>query len=209
MDYELERTLQRRRRRIRQFRERINMDVYYFREKFRLTDDEANQVINRLLPLLSPSTQRNHALSTKQQILIAVRFLATGGHLRLIADAHGVSTASVSRCVHRVVETINDVYFQTSVQFPKPPHIFDIPAKFRQVTNSRMPCVFGIVDGTHVNVISPSVNEEHYVNRHDDHSINCMLVCGPELKVSHRINPMMVLEVLLNNVIINNHQTCI
>ena len=47
---------------------------------------------------------------------------------------------------------------------------------------ARMPCIFGCVDGTLVKILSPSVNEHQYVDRHNEHSINAMFVCGPTMK---------------------------
>lgn len=134
--------------------ERINMDSYYFQEKFRLTEEEANLIISQLEPHLRRDTQQSCVLSGGQQIMIAIRFLATGGLFRLVGDAHGVSPASICRCVHRVVNAINDVFFNDYIKFPQQPEIFEIPAEFRKVTKSNMPCVVGIVDGTHVNIIA-------------------------------------------------------
>ena len=45
-----------------------------------------------------------------------------------------------------------------------------------------MPMVFGCVDGTLINIIAPSEDENQYVDRKSDHSINAMFVCGPNLR---------------------------
>jgi len=39
--------------------------------------------------------------------------------------------------------------------------------------------VCGLVDGTLINIATPSENEPQYVDRYQDHSINSMVVCGP------------------------------
>ena len=43
-----------------------------------------------------------------------------------------------------------------------------------------MPAVAGCIDGTHVKIESPVNNEEQYVNRHGQHSINAVCVFGPD-----------------------------
>ena len=42
--------------------------------------------------------------------------------------------------------------------------------------------VLECIDGTHVPIIAPSVNEEIYVNRKNTHSINFQAICDSELK---------------------------
>ena len=44
-----------------------------------------------------------------------------------------------------------------------------------------MPLVCGCVDGTLINIDAPHLSEPAYVDRHGNHSINCMVVCGPDL----------------------------
>ncbi|KAI5639211.1 DDE superfamily endonuclease domain-containing protein [Phthorimaea operculella] len=42
-----------------------------------------------------------------------------------------------------------------------------------------MPMVVGCIDGTLVEIDAPHQNEDQFVDRHQNHSINCMAVCGP------------------------------
>ena len=49
-----------------------------------------------------PLTKRNHAISTEQQLVIAVRFFPSGSFLQVIGDTHGYDKATVSRIVRRV-----------------------------------------------------------------------------------------------------------
>ena len=112
MNYDFERLESRRRRRQKKVYVRINMDRYFFRERFRMNMEEFGHVLNVLGPILAHPTFRSIALTPEQQILLALRFLGTGGSLHLIGDAHGVSKASVSRCTHRVVNAINSNFFR-------------------------------------------------------------------------------------------------
>ncbi len=45
------------------------------------------------------------------------------------------------------------------------------------------PGVVGAIDGTHVRIISPTVNEEAYVNRKGFHSINVQVVFDAAYKI--------------------------
>lgn len=45
-----------------------------------------------------------------------------------------------------------------------------------------MPCIAGAIDGTLIPIDAPSVNEQAYVDRYGDHSINVMVVAGADLK---------------------------
>jgi hypothetical protein len=48
-----------------------------------------------------------------------------------------------------------------------------------------IPNVAGAVDGTLCNIIKPSHNEEQYLDRHGNHSINAMMVCDRYLKFTY------------------------
>ena len=43
-----------------------------------------------------------------------------------------------------------------------------------------MPSVCGLIDGTLINISTPMDNEEQFVDRKGNHSLNVLLVCGPD-----------------------------
>ena len=49
-----------------------------------------------------PMTKRNHSVSTEEQLVVALRFFASGSFLQVIGDTHGYDKATVSRIVRRV-----------------------------------------------------------------------------------------------------------
>ena len=51
---------------------------------------------------LRRKTQRNHPISALQQVLIALRFYASGSFLQVIGDTIGVDKSTVSRVVTNV-----------------------------------------------------------------------------------------------------------
>jgi len=159
------------------YRPRINFNDLsdaVFIEKFRLRRGEAENLITMLSPHL-PNKERNKAISPPQQILTALHFLGTGTFYHAVADMHGLSKASVCRIVRRVVTVIVDKIFKNAVRWPTDTTI--IASEFMR--KGGFPSVCELVDGTLINIEAPTQNEEHFVDRHGNHSLNVMMICGP------------------------------
>lgn len=58
-----------------------------------------------------------------------------------------------------------------------PDNVADFPHLF--YGQSGFPSVCGCVDGTMINIDSPNEFEENFVNRHGDHALNVLMICGP------------------------------
>ncbi|MCP4486169.1 MAG: transposase family protein [Gammaproteobacteria bacterium] len=41
----------------------------------------------------------------------------------------------------------------------------------------------GCIDGTLIPIIRPSLHEDQFVDRKGEHSLNAMMVCGPEMQI--------------------------
>jgi hypothetical protein len=130
----------------------------------RLIDDEVR-----------PSTKRNHAISTEQQLLIALRFFASGSFLQVIGDTNGYDKATVSRIVRKVSLAIANKHEQW-IKFPTTMEEKNtIRAGMYDIAG--FPCVIGCIDGTHIRLQAPIQNEPNYVNRKNYHSINVQVIC--------------------------------
>jgi hypothetical protein len=132
-------------------------------------------VIERIGHYLLQS-EKNFALSPHQQLLVALHWMGNGGLYHGIADMHGISRSTVSRIVERVVNAIVDHLFQDVVRW----HVntYDIAVDFFRIAG--FPSVAGCVDGTIIKIDAPTVNEQQFVYRHGNHSLNAMMVCGPD-----------------------------
>jgi len=164
------------------YRPRINFDLHpsQARERFRLTTDHVNFVTDRIGRFIEHETEKNCALTPAQQIMLSLRYLATDDNFRTIADAHGVSKATLSRALHRVVEAVNEHLYPEVVDWPSSPaQLRGIPKEFEK---HGMSCVFGCADGSHFEIVAPSKDEPQFVNRHGWHSINAFFVAGPKLR---------------------------
>ncbi|XP_053382450.1 putative nuclease HARBI1 [Mercenaria mercenaria] len=169
-----------RHRRPRQFR-RIDRQLTdltdeELRQRYRFSADNIDRLVELLGPTLERRTRRNQALTPRQQILITLRFLATGNFMQVIGDTFGVDISTVSR----VVRDVTDVLFGLKDQFIKFP-VTDhdrrrIMSGFYAIRG--FPSVIGCIDGTHVKIISPGYPDEAaFVNRKHQHSINVQATC--------------------------------
>jgi hypothetical protein len=141
-------------------------------QRYRLNKNGILFLNKELSDVIDPNTKRNHSLSGLHKILITLRYLATGSIQLNYADVHGVSQPTVSRVITQVVNAIFEsdlrkrfIKFPTSIE-----EIRNVKRDFYEV--SSFPNVIGVIDGTHIQIQSPSREEECYVNRMGYHSIN-------------------------------------
>ncbi|KAL1278932.1 hypothetical protein QQF64_025605, partial [Cirrhinus molitorella] len=87
-------------------RDRTNpLDIYGDRElieRFRFSRVELLELINDLSPQLQHATDRNGALSPTLQVLISLRFYASGSFQNTFADMVNVSRSTACRAIRRV-----------------------------------------------------------------------------------------------------------
>ena len=161
------------------FRPRINysmdMDNQQFRESFRVNKDVAVFLEERLAMILEHETQRNMALSARQQLFTFLHTLGTSSFYHVMKVSHGPSNATVCRVMERVC---NAILTLENEFLGWPADMMRVIHDFRQIAN--FPCVIGVVDGTHIRVSPPGSEETGYVNRHHFPSLNTLLVCGPD-----------------------------
>ena len=89
---------------------------------------------------LEKSTKRSRSLPVSLQIVIALRYYASGSYMNVIGDAHGVSKMSVSRCSNIVSKCIAGGRQQAMHDF------YDI---------KEFPLVLGTVGGTLIPIKAP------------------------------------------------------
>ena len=148
-----------------------------FRERYRVPIAVVDQLEAKFLAQLQPPTKRNQSLSCRDQIKVFLHFLGCNGFYHDVAFSHGISTDAVFRIVHKVANAILTLREET-INWPA--NCADLPGQFRAMAG--FPAVAGCLDGTHVTVSPPKDDEEGFVNRHHQHSLNVLGVCGPNLK---------------------------
>ena len=118
---------------------------------------------------------KRHGITPMNQLLIALRFYATGTFQLVVGDTVGVHKSTVCRVLHQVTAAIAALR-PKYVKFPSTPDERRA-TMFGFYTASGMPGVIGAVDGTHVPIQSPGGNDaEIYRNRKGYFSINVQLI---------------------------------
>jgi hypothetical protein len=129
---------------------------------------------------LERPSNRSHALSVPTQVLTGLRFFATGSLQRVDGDVHGISQPSVSRCVTAVSTALCRIA-PRHIEFPKDDRSQrEVMASYFKVAG--FPGVLGCVDGTQIEITSPSTSEHLYICRKGYHAINVQGVCDAQLK---------------------------
>lgn len=109
------------------------------------------------------------------QFCIALRYYATGSFYSAIGDGHGVQKSTVCRAVADVTDYLCEVH-PRYIRFP---NRADFPMCAQDFAQQHgFPCVIGCLDGTHIAIQAPSVEEKSYVNRKGYHSLNVMVHIG-------------------------------
>lgn len=110
------------------------------------------------------------------QLLIALRFYATGSFQLVVGDVFGVDKSTICRTLHRVTVAIAALRVKY-VKFPETDveRHETMQAFFKK---SKMPGILSAIDCTHIPIQSPGTDDaEIYRNRKGYFSINVQLCC--------------------------------
>lgn len=159
------------------YRDRINfnLDSTSFREAFRVDPPVVHEIERRIGVYIERLTNRSHALSVREQILITLHFLGNGSYYHINGHVHGIDKSTICRTVHNVCYYISKYLMPLYIRWPTDAQY--ISEKFERIAG--FPNVKGIIDGTLVHIDAPSVDEPVFVGRDNRHSINVVVVCGP------------------------------
>lgn len=159
-----------------------NFDDIDFKMRFRFSKATVEVILNLIGANLKATSLRNDPISPINQVLITLRFYATGSFQLCTGDNFLVSQSSVSRIFAKISHYIalkSNIYItmpQTRFAIGK------INSDFYKI--ARFPRVLGTIDGTHIKIQSPGGDTaELYRNRKGWFSINVQMVANANLKV--------------------------
>ena len=156
-------------------------DEQEFKMRFRFQKQTILWLTDLIGGDLRPQTRRRQPISELNQILLTLRFLATGTFQQVIGDLFGVHKSTACVIIQRVVRKIAELK-PHYIQMPTPEELQSIKLKFYRLR--RMPRVIGAIDGTHIRIQSPGGPQaEIFRNRKGYFSINCQAVCDADLKI--------------------------
>ncbi|KAI4465993.1 hypothetical protein MML48_3g00015527 [Holotrichia oblita] len=159
-----------------------NMNVWddnEFVRRFRLSKASVRNILQQIEQQLVPRVRKRHNVEPLQQILLALRFLATGNFYISVADFGGLHKSTVARIIRNVIYAIarlrrNYLNFPSNVQSKE-----EVAVAFHRI--ARFPRVIGAVDCTHIRLQSPGGNvAETFRNRKGYFSLNVQAVCDAE-----------------------------
>ncbi|XP_063887842.1 putative nuclease HARBI1 isoform X2 [Scylla paramamosain] len=165
------------------FRDRLDpldvSDAHLLRD-YRLPRHEILQLCEELGLKLSRPTNRTSSIPVHTQVMLALRFFASGSFQSVLGDTAGLSQASTSR-------VLNDV---TSALFQKARIEIKMPASQQDITHNKQefcavagfPSVIGVVDCTHVPIRGPR-NGHTYLNKKKKYSLNVQVVTDGKMRI--------------------------
>lgn len=167
------------------FEDRIDIDYFDEMEtikRYRLSKTTIKSISILLDTKLKPIDNRGYPLTTTQQLLITLRYYATGSIQIVIGDLMGVHQTTAGKIVHRVTAAIASL----SKNYIKMPSTADEIRKTKLgfFNLSGLPNCIGAIDCTHIPINSPGGNRaELYRNRKAYFSINTQAICDSRCKI--------------------------
>ena len=157
-------------------------DVDLF-ERFRFRRGDIARITDLLREDLQFAYMRKGALEPELQVLVALRFYATGSFQIVVGDTVNVNKSTVSRTLHRVSAALC-ARAREHIRLPDQRGADAQKRLFvRMGLDPGLANVLGCVDGTQIRIQGPVDNEHEYVNRRGKHSINVQIVSDAECRI--------------------------
>ncbi|KAJ8915344.1 hypothetical protein NQ315_008231 [Exocentrus adspersus] len=166
-----------------------NLDIWdedEFIRRFRVSKRTTADILEQIEHLLTHRSNRNQAVSPLQQLLLTLRFFATGSFYITVADFGGVHKSTVGKIVQRVVHALatlrpNYIHFPDTAEEKEA-----VAIKFYRI--ARFPRVLGAVDCTHIKLQSPDFNTDPTLLKtsetaKDIFSLNIQVVCNADNQI--------------------------
>ncbi|KAJ8321149.1 hypothetical protein KUTeg_001274 [Tegillarca granosa] len=155
------------------------------RKRYRFGRNGIDLITSLIRDDIERDTKRNHAL-TAEQVLIALRFYASGSFMQMIVDTMGFDKSTVSLAI----QSVTDSLVRKAAQFIRwLSHDKKQSIKHGLYRLGGFPNTIGCIDGTHIRIIAPATADEvSYVNRKNFHSVNVQAVCDHQSKNVYNIH---------------------
>ncbi|XP_066583783.1 putative nuclease HARBI1 [Prorops nasuta] len=161
--------------------ETLNEDQ--FKARFRLTKIQFSEVLSQIENEIVQTNLNKNEIAPNIQLLVALRFYATGCFLQVVADFCGMCTKTAQQIVHRLSLAIAKQLFQKYVRIPRREEdLIKIMSQNFQV--SGMIRVVGALDCVHVKIQSYGGEDaELWRNRKGFFSINVQCLVNSDLEI--------------------------
>ena len=146
------------------------------KSRYRFSRNSIQFITDTIAADLERPTKRNRALKPQDQVLVALRFLASGSFLEVVGDTVG----GIPKCtVSRIVSRVSTALARKQNEFIRWPSTAAERQEIKQgfFEKGGFPGVIGCIDGTHIRIQGPTAHESDFVNRKGFHSINVQAIC--------------------------------
>ncbi|XP_069077614.1 putative nuclease HARBI1 [Pleurodeles waltl] len=136
----------------------------------------------QLEPDLMPGNRNPYSISPIVQVLSVLHVLATGSFQHTVALTGGMSQPMFTQVLSNVLCAFLQHLHHSYIKFPQRADMANVKGDFYQM--GLIPHVVGAIDGTHLSLVPPNVNEQVQRNRKNYHSINVQVVCLADQYIS-------------------------
>ena len=180
----------RRKRIVKNYSDMDMVDKYndeQFRERYRMKKSTFNELLQEISESLDKPTKRGNPVPPKVQLLVTLRYLATGTFQQVDGDLLGLPQTTVSDILARTTAAIARLR-PKYIKFPSLSESIQVKSGFYKLVKKRNPAykafpnVIGCIDCTHIEVWAKGVtNRELFRNRKDQITINVQAICDSNL----------------------------
>lgn len=101
-------------------------------DRYRFSQRSIMFIVEMIRPQIASATRRSMSLSPLLQVLLALRYFATGSYFSLVGESMGVSKAATIQAVHRVTKAICDLG-RRFISFPTGREASTVKASFYNI----------------------------------------------------------------------------
>ena len=175
-------------RRQRIFRDRTDpfdeLDDIEFRKRYRFSKNTTKYILKEIEndEDLCRLTRRNQSLPSHFQLLLALRYYATGGYQLTVGDTCNLHQTTVSKIVKRVSIALAK---KRSKYIFMPRNAEEERLTYQKFHNiAQFPNVIGAIDCTHIAIANPGGEDSsRYINRKGWYSLNTQVVCDADMRI--------------------------
>ncbi|XP_061103953.1 putative nuclease HARBI1 [Conger conger] len=142
--------------------------------KYRLPRSAIQHLIQLVVPQIRRATRCNYALSPEVQLLAALRFYAVGSFREVVGDGTGLSKALVLRSVAAVTPILLRHARQHIKMATTREDVRQVHQGFHAMAG--IPRVLGLVDGTLIPLLNPSLVDPSWICRKHFPAVNTQVV---------------------------------
>lgn len=170
-----------------------------FQQRYRFDKETVHDILQMIQYGLTKLTNRGQPVSPMLELLITLRFLATGSfqskpshHHHHTDDDDATNFTAVSQpTISRIIRKVTTLLSELKLRFIKIPadriEVIRLARQFQQI--GQFPDVFACVGSTHVAVKSPGKTvADVYMNELGFYSFRACMVCGPDLRFFEMIS---------------------